>query len=247
MDLFSIISLGLAIAALLLSFFMAWLSWEFYKKSAGTSEQTQQAVTKIEVAIIGVQSDITEIVRRAVGYWTSDSHLEVDSQALALSEKVEELSEKIKSISGPEVNKKDIEENLSELVRMQKEQIASINSNLLDAKAQVVFPSLINTGQVAQLTHTVLTNTETEKTGELHIDVVRQSKYATATGKFSPHFSSVPSLSVNLIACPTSNIDDVIVTSGVGNPFDFNVHLRARIGFLKTGTYVVKYSAIERP
>lgn len=243
MDLFSIISFALAIAAFVLSIFMAWLSWEFYKKSTDASEKTQQAVTKIETAVLGVQSDITEIVRRAVGYWTDGGTSdETADQSAALTQKVEELSAQIQTISGTSANKQELEAKLAELVQLQKDQISNLSNSILDAKAKAFFPS-IDKGPVVQLTQSSHTNTDIEKTGELSIEVLRPSKIATATGKFTPPFTSLPSLSVELISGPVSDLSDISVTSGVGKTFDFNVHLKGRNGLLASGTYVVKYTA----
>lgn len=243
MDLFSIISFALAIAALILSIFMGWLSWEFYKKSTDASEKTQQAVTKIEAAVLGVQSDITEIVRRAVGYWTDGGTSdETIDQAAALMQKVEELSAQIQTISGTATNKQELEAKLAELVQLQKEQISNLSSSVLDAKAKAFFPS-IDKGPVVQLTQNVLTNTDTEKSGELVVEVLRPSKIATATGKFTPPFTSLPSFSVELVSGPASDLSEISVTSGVGKTFDFNVHLKGRTGLLASGKYVVKYAA----
>ena len=243
MDLFSIISFALAIAALVLSIFMGWLSWEFYKKSTEASEKTQQAVTKIEAAVLGVQSDITEIVRRAVGYWTDGgASEEVADQNAALTLKVEELSAQIQTISGSNANKQELEAKLAELVKLQKEQISNLSSSILDAKAKAFFPS-IDKGPVVQLTQNSKINTASEKTGELAIEVMRPSKIATATGKFTPLFTSLPSLSVELISGPISDLSEISVTSGVGKTSDFNVHLKGRTGLLASGTYVVKYTA----
>lgn len=243
MDLFSIMSFALAIAALLLSIFMAWLSWEFYKKSTDASEKTQQAVTKIEAAVLGVQSDITEIVRRAVGYWTDGGASDdtVD-QAAALLQKVDELSAQIQTVSGTAANKLELEAKLSELVQLQKEQISNLSNTILEAKAKAIFPSL-DRGPVAQLAQTVVSNSNNEKSGELHINVLRPAKTATATGKFAPPFSSLPSLSVALLSGPDSNLSDINVAFGVGKTSDFNVHLTARTGVLSPGIYIVKYTA----
>jgi len=215
-DLFSIISFALAIAALVLSIFMAWLSWEFYKRSTEASEKTQQAVTKIEVAVLGVQSDITEIVRRAVGYWTDGgtSDQRVD-QSIQLTQKVEELSAEIKAISGSAANKEELEAKLSELVKLQREQVSDLSNSILDAKAKAFFPS-IDKGPVAQLSQRVLNNTNGEKTGELSINVLRASKIATVTGKFDPPFASLPTLSVELVSSPLPDLDDIVVTWGWG-------------------------------
>lgn len=243
MDLFSLISFALAIAAFVLSIFMAWLSWEFYKKSAEASEKTQQAVTKIETAVLSIQSEITEIVRRAVGYWTDGGTSEESAdQNAELAAKVEELSVQIQAVSGNTANKQDLEEKLAELVRLQREQVSALSASVVEAKAKAFFPS-IDKGPVAQMTQSVLTNTDTEKSGELIINVLRPSKIATATGKFSPSFPNLPELEVQLTSAPSSDLSQLVVNYGVGKTTDFNIHLISLSGLLETGTYVVKYKA----
>lgn len=243
MDIFSIISFALAIAAFIVSIFMGWLSWEFYKKSTEASDKTQQAVTKIETAVLSIQSEITEIVRRAVGYWTGDATPDVVSdQGAALAEKFEELSVKIQALNGAEGSKADIESKLSELIQLQRDQVATLTSSVVDAKAKALFPS-IDRGPVSLVTQSTQTNGMSEKSGELIINVIRPSKIATATGKFSPAFEMVPDVSVDLIASPSSDMSNLSITVGVGKPSDFNVHLIGKSGLLETGTYVIRYSA----
>jgi hypothetical protein len=243
MDLFSLISFALAIAALVLSIFMAWLSWEFYKKSTEASEKTQQAVTKIETAVLSIQSEITEIVRRAVGYWTDGGASEESAnQNAELAAKVEELSVQIQTVTGSAANKQDLEEKLAELVRLQREQVSALSASVVEAKAKAFFPS-IDKGPVAQMTQSMLTNTDTEKSGELIITVLRPSQIATATGKFSPPFPNLPELEVQLTSAPSSDLSKLAVNSGVGKTTDFNIHLISRSGLLETGTYVVRYKA----
>jgi len=243
LDLFSLISFGLAIAAFSVSIFMGWLSWEFYKKSKESSDQTQQAVTKIETAVLSIQSEITEIVRRAVGYWTGgDTNQEAVDLSAALNSRVDELSAQIKELAGANGGKEGLEPKLAELIQLQKDQIANLTSSMVDVKAKAIFPS-IDRGPAAQITQSIQTNTETEKSGELIINVLRPSKNATATGKFTPQFASVPELKVELIGAPTSDLSKLLLSSGVGKTSDFNVRLIGKSGLLDVGTYVVKYIA----
>ena len=239
MDMFSIISFALAITALILSLFMAWLSWEFYKKSTEASDKSQQAVIKIEMAVLNIQSDITEIVRRAVGFWTGSDSEEDENDAAALASKVEELSGQIKALAGNAANKQELEAKLSEMVAMQKSQAAALSASIKEAKVRAIFPS-IERDAVADLTHNILTNTDTEKTGELVIKVLRPSKVVTSTAKFSPPFTGTPKLDVQLVDCANKSIR---LTSGVGIRSTFNVHLTTHVGFVEPGTYLVKYKA----
>ena len=239
MDMFSLTSFGLAIAALILSIFMGWLSWEFYKKSTEASEKSQQAVVKIETAVLSIQSEITEIVRRAVGYWTEADSEEDTNEAQALATKVEELSSQIKTLAGSAANKVELEGKLAELVHMQKNQAAVLNASIKEAKVRAIFPS-VERGTLADVTHNILSNTDTEKTGELIIKVLRPSKVVTATTKFSPPFSGKPKLEVHLV---DEEAKSVRLSSGVGAHSDFNVHLTVGGGLVEPGTYVAKYKA----
>ncbi len=244
LDLFSLISFALAIAAFVVSIFMGWLSWEFYKKSSEASEKTQQAVTKIETAVLSIQSEITEIVRRAVGYWTSGEETnEVADQSAALTAKVDELAAQIKSLAGTAANKQDLEAKLAELVRLQKDQVATLNNSVTDAKVRALFPS-VDRGPVSQVTQSLTVNTDTQKSGELIVNVLRPSKVATATGKFLPSFGSLPEMQVDLVGAPVSDISKLRITCGVGKTTDFNIHLISTDGLLEIGTYVVKFNAV---
>jgi CHASE3 domain sensor protein len=240
MDMFSLISFGLAIAALVLSLFMGWLSWEFYKKSTEASEKSQQAVVKIETAVLSIQSEITEIVRQAVGYWTGADSPDDANVAEALAAKVEELSEQIKALAGNAANKQELEGKLAELVRMQRSQAAALSASIKEAKVRAIFPS-VERGTLADVTHNMLSNTDNEKTGELVIKVLRPSKVITSTAKFSPPFAELPKLEVYFV---DGDAKSVRLSSGVGAHSDFNVHLNGNGGGLvEPGTYVVKYKA----
>lgn len=244
MDLFSIISFGLAIAAFVLSVFMAWLSWRFYEKSADDSKATQSSVVKIETAVVGVQSSITEIVKQAVGYWTADSNLKQDDE---IKEKIDDFSRLIKDLPD-ESNSNEIRSTLNEIMHLVQEQN---NTSLAEARAKAIFPS-INTDSfnrqtfpVVQFSQKIISHTESEASGELIVEVLRQSQIATITGKFKPPFKEIPKqFSATLTSLPDGiNKDDILLTYGVGKIFDFNVHLKHRNGNLPLGEYVIEYKA----
>ena len=248
MDLFSIISFALAIAAFVVSIFLGWLSWQFYKKSAEASERSQQAVTKIETAVLNIQSEITEIVRRAVGYWTGGEDASQVSEAALLAKRVDDLSEEIKTVSGNSANKQELENKLGELVRLQREQIAALSASITEIKARAIFPSITDRGPVAEVTHSVEKNTETEAVGKLIITVLRPSKVVTATGRFEAPFGRASTLNVNLVDAPEFAKHVTRLTSGIGRGPEFNVHLNSSGGLLTSGlvepgTYVIAYTA----
>jgi len=247
MDLFSIISFALAIAAFIVSLFMGWLSWEFYKKSSDASEKSQQAVTKIETAVLSIQSDITEIVRRAVGYWTGGTPEQDVSDTSALAKKVDEMSVQIDLVGGNAANKHELDSKLAELVKMQRDQIAALNASVAEAKVRAIFPGIADRGPVAEVTHTVTSNTESEMSGQIVLSVQRPSRVVTATAKFDPPFSNATALDVSLIDAPSGKLGQVRLNSGIGRFGDFNIHLHplggAASGLVDPGTYVVEYKA----
>lgn len=241
MDLFSIISFGLAVAAFALSIFMAWLSWKFYEKSAQDSKDTQASVVKIETAVLGIQSNITEIVRQAVGQWTSGTN----NSSHEYNEKFEELSELIKNSS----DSSEVQSGVRELINLIQEQNKSY---LAEARAKAIFPSINVSDEilsrqispVSQFSQEILLNTEQEKSGRLIIDILRDSKIATITGKFHPAFKNIPEeFSAKLVSAPMEDFNDIVLTYGVGKVFDFNIHLKSRSGNLPLGSYIIEYKA----
>ena len=242
-DLFSIISFALAIAAFFVSAFLGWLSWQFYKKSSEVSEKTNEAVSRVETSISGIQSDITEIVRRAVGYWVDGSGAnESPEQIDDLNQKIEELRKQIAALGEGKPEAEDIEKKFDELLRFQQNQLRNLNTSLFDAKVRSIFPSA-DKGPAVELSQNTTKNDKDIKEGQLIIEVTRPVKIATATGKFAPLFDDIPELSVELESSPYGDGGDIMITSGVGKTSDFNVHLKSYEGLLKPGQYVVNYVA----
>lgn len=247
MDLFSIISFALSIAAFVVSIFLGWLSWQFYKKSSEASEKSQLAVVKIETAVLNIQSEITEIVRQAVAHWTGGDADPAAPDTSDLTRKLEELSVQVSAVAGTAANKHDLEAKIAELARLQREQVASWNASVMEAKARAIFPSIVDRGPIAESTHTVTSSSEKEAAGRLLINVQRASRVVTVTTKFAPPFQVATSLSASLADAPPGNQERVRVTCGIGRFGDFNIHLNpvASKGatMIEPGAYVVEYNA----
>jgi len=238
LDLFSLISFGLAITALVVSVFMAWLSWEFYKKSSQTSETTNETVTRIETSIVGIQNDISEIVQRAVGHWINgngDSNLsEIKSE---FQEKLSDLEDKLNENST--VDSPDITPELSAL----KEQMFELSKGVREAQVKALFPNMKDDKSPILVRQSLISKAPDDLTGQVIITLNKPMKYATGTGKFSPRFTAVPDFSVELLDTPYENTDEVKFSQGVGTPADFNIHLNGKGGFLKAGDYTFRYNA----
>jgi len=248
MDLFSIISFALSIAGFVISIFLGWLSWEFYKQSSATSEKSQEAVTKIETAVLGIQSDITEIVRQAVGQWTGNGSAQETSETSALNGKFEELAAQIKLVSGSAANKEEMEAKLAEVIQMQREQIANLTASANEAKARALFPSIADRGPVSEVTHTVTSSNGDVRTGQLVINVLRPSKVVTATVAFEPPINWPPTIEAKVVNEQGLMPNFLKVTCGLGSEQHFNIHLMHQGGGLlapatvQPGTYVVEYA-----
>ncbi len=244
LDMFSLISFGLAIASIIFSVFMGWLSWELYKKSSDASDKTQEAVIRIEASVVGIRGDITEIVKRAVSYWVNDNPSEQipDLQKSDVTEKLEEITKRLTELSSSDPKAKEIEDRIKEVLNSHQQEINKLNSSLLNAKVQNIFPSA-NTTTAISLFQDGLSNTDTEKTGQLIIKINKPIKIATATGKFLPSFKAPPELKVKLISSPYTDMSQIHVTSGVGQFSDFHVHLKVPGSLLREGEYIVEYDA----
>ncbi|MCF7520963.1 hypothetical protein L4G92_02700 [Neisseria sp. ZJ106] len=247
MDLFSIISFALAIAAFILSIFMAWLSWDIYKKSTEAATQTQAAVTKIETAVLNIQSEITEIVRRAVGYWTGGDGVgeNFTEQNIELTSKIEELLSQIQSLPG--AGKQIAEDKLMEISRLQQEQVSALTASLVETKTKALVPSYKMQSSVAKVKQNISSRTDQEECGVLIIEVIGKTKITTATGKFTPPFSDIPKLdNVELATSPYKSEEQekqLKVTQGCGKTTDFNVHINSNSGMLEPGFYIIRYTA----
>lgn len=250
MDLFSIISFGLAIAALIISLLMGWLSWEFYKKSADSSERSQQAVTKIETAVLSIQSEITEIVRQAVTHWTGGADVQDVEQAVELTQKYDELAAQIAAVSDTAANKEELENKFTEFVELQREQTAALTTTIAEAKARAIFPSIADRGPVVESVHTVSVNTEREMSGRFVLEVLRPSRVVTVNEKFAAPFKGATSLNVTLISPSGVNPVGARLSSGIGRHGDFNVHLHpvggSTTGYVQPGKYVIDYQATNQ-
>jgi CHASE3 domain sensor protein len=241
LDMFSLISFALAIASILFASFALWLSWELYKKSTAASEKTQEAVIRIESAVLGIKGDITEIVKRAVSYWIDDNPEEQKQVVnLDITEKVEEMYRTLQALTSEKPEASEIEKKLKEILDVQKQEIEKLNSSLFDAKVKNIFPTV---GSISAITlnQQILENSKNKKLGQLIITINRPLKIATATGKFSPAFENTPTLSVKLLSSPYGDSTPIHITSGLGQNSDFNVHLHIPGNFLVEGEYIVEY------
>lgn len=82
-----------------------------------------------------------------------------------------------------------------------------------------------------------------QQSGFLIVTLNRDMKYATGTGRFSPRFSDVPKLEVELVNSPYDDQAYVGVSFGCGTIMNFNVHIRAKTNTLNAGEYVFKFKA----
>ena len=244
MDLFSLISFGLAITALIVSLFMSWLSWEFYKKSTETSEKTNNTVTKIETSIVAIQNSISEIVQRAVGFWIEGGGVgdsKVSGIKDELYEKFGELENKLNASNG--VGTPEISSEISEL----KEQINELSLGVRNAQVRSLFPGIIDESPTIEHKQIFTLKDENKQQGNITITLNKSIPYATATGKFRPKMSQVPDLEVTLVSSPYDDNTDVKFSKGVGTPKDFNIHLNGKGIPLKVGSYVFDYVATINP
>lgn len=240
LDMFSLISFGLAITALLLAFFMAWLSWEFYKRSQESSDKTNETVTRVETLIAGVQANISEIVNRAVNHWiaTGGGDGQINQSKQEIYEKLGELERAIQS--GGNVNS----ENLLKEVATLKSQFDELGRGIRESQIKALFPSAVDEAPALKYEQEVTRADDKEQSGVLRISVLRPTRIATATVKFNPIFNSPPELNAALISSPYEDASEISAKAGTPSARVGNIHLNSPTN-LKPGTYVFEYIAKE--
>lgn len=240
LDMFSLISFGLAISALVMSLFMAWLSWQFYVKSTQTTEKTNETVTKIEALIAGVQTNITEIVQRAVGYWieSGGGDGQITQSKQEVYEKLEELEKTIQSSTDGTGNTSSLLKEVSAL----KTQIDELGRGIRESQIKALFPGIDQGAQVLRYSQEVTNSDNSEQAGILRINVLKPTKIATAPIKFSPPFESEPELTATLIDSPYDNASQILAKPGTPGLRGCNIHLNSNSS-LKVGEYVFEFLA----
>lgn len=243
LDIFSLISFGLAIAALILSLFMAWLSWQFYVKSTQATDKTNETVTKIETLVAGIQTNITEIVQRTVGYWISSGggDGQLNQSKLEIDEKLENLQTAIQSSAS---GKSDTTNLLKEVSAL-KTQIDELGRGIRESQIKSLFPNIEPETQVLKYTQERTNSDATEQAGVIRITVIKPTKIATATIKFNPPFSAPPELIANLIASPYDDPSEISAKPGTPGLKGCNIHLNSETP-LKVGEYVFEFFAQSR-
>ncbi len=238
LDMFSLISFALAITALLLSFFMSWLSWEFYKKSTDAADRTNQTVIRIEAIVDGVQSSISEIVQKAVWYWieSGDGDSDVDQSKREVDDRIERLEKTI--MQGSSENNHDLLSELSEV----KRQIDELGRGIKESKIKTIFPNLNRDNPTVTYSQENSHIDDAEQRGILRVKIIRPTRVATATVKFNPHFMAAPSIQTTLVQSPYE--DTSTITSKPGTPSNklCNIHLNCK-DLLQVGEYTFEFIA----
>lgn len=238
LDMFSLISFGLAIAALILSVFMAWLSWQFYVKSTQASDKTNETVTKIETLVAGVQVNITEIVQRAVSYWI-DSGGGDGQVAESKREVYERLSELEQSIQNAGVE--DTQQLLQEVSAL-KNQLDELGRGIRESQIKSLFPNIDADAPAMKYYQETTSSDEFEQSGMVRIQVLRPTKIATAGIKFNPSFQSIPVVSATLVLSPYDDSSIISAKPGTPSMRGCNLHLNSSSN-LKVGEYVFEFVA----
>jgi hypothetical protein len=87
-----------------------------------------------------------------------------------------------------------------------------------------------------------------ENRGTLEIELLREVRTATASGRLEPRMAGVPDVAATLTSAP-SGCPPLDVRGGTGTVFDFNVHLKPleRQGVLPVGRYLIEYGCTHFP
>jgi len=238
LDMFSLISFGLAIAALIISLFMAWLSWQFYVKSTQAADKTSETVTKIETLVAGVQANITEIVQRTVSYWI-DSGGGDGQVAESKREVYERLSELEQSIQNAGA---DDTQHLLQEVSALKNQLDELGRGIRESQIKSLFPNIDADAPAMKYSQEVTNSDEVEQAGIVKIQVLRPTRIATAGIRFNPVFKTAPAVSATLVLSPYDDSSVISAKPGTPSLRGCNLHLNSSSN-LKVGEYVFEFVA----
>jgi len=240
LDMFSLLSFGLAIAALVLSIFMAWLSWQFYVKSTQAADKTNETVTKIETLVAGVQANITEIVQRTVGYWieSGGGDGQVTESKREVYERLNELEQSIQNAGSGAGDTTHLLQEVSAL----KIQLDELGRGIRESQIKTLFPNIDTEIPTMKYSQEITSADPKEQAGLMRINVLRPTKIATANIKFNPIFSTVPEITATLVSSPYE--DDSLISAKAGTPSlrGCNVHLNSTTP-LKAGEYIFEFVA----
>jgi len=243
LDMFSLISFGLAIAALALSFFMAWLSWQFYVKSTQATDKTNETVTRIETLVAGIQTNITEIVQRAVGYWieSGGGDGQITQSKREVYEKLDELEKAIQNTATGTADTTGLLKEVSAL----KMQMDELGRGIRESQIKTLFPSIEPGTQVLKYSQETTNSDISEQAGVIRINVLKPTKIATAPIKFNPSFEITPELTASLISSPYSDAAEISAKPGTPGLRGCNIHLNSGTD-LRVGEYVFEFLAKSR-
>ncbi|MGL4766624.1 MAG: hypothetical protein ACRCV6_00845 [Formosimonas sp.] len=239
LDMFSLISFGLAIAALVLSIFMSWLSWQFYAKSTEAADKTNETVVKIETLVAGIQTNITEIVQRAVGYWikSGGGDGQVNQSKQEIYEKIDALEQSIQTAGTGDTA------NLLKEVSALKGQLDELGRGIRESQIKTLFPNIESDVQTVKSSQENTTSDSNEQSGILRINIMRPTKIATGSVKFTPSFNRAPTITTTLIDSPYDDeSSEISAKPGTPGLRGCNVHLNSQTP-LKTGEYVFEFLA----
>lgn len=240
LDMFSLISFGLAIAALVLSIFMSWLSWQFYIKSTQAADKTNETVTKIETLVAGVQANITEIVQRTVGYWIESGGGEgqVTESKREVYERLSELEQSIQNSGGGGGDTTHLLQEVSAL----KVQLDELGRGIRESQIKTLFPNIDTEIPTMKYSQEITSADAGEQAGLLRIHVLKPTRIATANIKFNPAFATEPNVRAALVSSPYESDSSISAKAGTPSTRGCNVHLNSSVP-LKVGEYIFEFVA----
>ena len=238
-DIFSLVSFGLTITSIILSFFFGILSLFFYKLSASSTEKSIESVSRIETAINGIQSNISAIIDKAVEQWVGSSSSQADATQEHFDKTVSEIENFVKDKS-PEEDKSDILLQISDLKTQMDNFVRDTRMNqarfFLSPISRTSGTDLIQVNQTNNIANDELA------TGIINIKITRPTHLATATIHFSPKLKNIPTIETKLLMSPYTNPKEISAKPGSPSTMGCNFHLNAK-DLLLAGEYVVEYTA----
>lgn len=139
-------------------------------------------------------------------------------------------------------------EKYKNLISLQEFEISRLNAEIVSQSSSTI--KFNREPMVIVLKQEDKTKGKDYYEGEIEVEVTRRNRFASFTGHFKPMFDCIPRVEVTAVevSCANTEVSDLDVKIGVGQPHNFNVHIfNKKLHYIEEGTYKFHFKAYAEP
>jgi len=239
-----IVSLVVGLTSLLLAGFSAWLSWQFFKSSQTQNDRTQESVSRIEGTVTMVNTNISQIVDRAISAWSkSEKSSEEEAIASDVVDSYEDLRRKLESLENDKKSDDGWRAEFGNILSENQRQVENLLSTIRESRIRSVFstsePAAINAA--VTIVKKLEKSDEDSEEGEISLLVSRPGRVITGTVHLERDGFSGGGVKLSLESAPEGG-EGVRIRSGFTGE-NLNIHLHGAGGSpVLPGKYLMRYT-----